>query len=616
MKKNVEIKLRQDDFSNRFANGLTMTCSKSSNELQVTEKTQSMTIYKNLHGHTLQAHHKKLKNATKYYNTFINTSDETATIDMLSSFAFTQVACTKIHRFQSFWSAEGKLKSETLIDLHLEPSWSGYGMRVEKFGQLGSMPVRKWVPLLILEDEVTKKFCGIQLYGASSWQMELTCIDEHLSISGGLADSDFGHWFKTLSPGESFTTPIAMVANGTSINDVCDKLVKSQKLDIVKVDENLPIMFNEFCATWGNPTEKKMKQMVDALAEKGFTYFVIDAGWYMDDILGWETTIGDWLVNKKLFPNGLKAIVDYIKEKGMIAGLWFEMEILGRNSTVFNDTTHVLKRNGIPITTGDRRFWDMSDMWVIDYLSEKIIKLLTDCGFGYLKIDYNDNIGVGCDGAESLGEGLRQKVLASQEFFKKIRKDIPDLVIESCCSGGHRLEPSMLELVSQASFSDAHECLSIPIIAANIQRFVSPKQSQIWAVVRKTDSIERLYYSMISTFLGRMCISGDVLNLSEHQWDVIKDGITFYDSIKEILKYGSTIINYNTTESYNNPVGHQVVLRKYNNQALLLVHAFSENENINLSILNHYNIIKEYGTDLSKSLSAKALLLEINKQYT
>ncbi|MEG2584654.1 MAG: alpha-galactosidase, partial [Oscillospiraceae bacterium] len=119
-----------------------------------------------------------------------------------------------------------------------------------------------------------------------------------------------------------------------------------------------------------------------------------------------------------------------------------EMEIVGRNAKAFHMTEHLLKKDGVVITTGDRRFWDMTDPWVIEYLSNKVIKLLKECGFGYLKVDYNDNIGIGCDGAESLGEGLRTRVLGSQAFFRKIKAEIPDLVIENCSSGGHRLEPS------------------------------------------------------------------------------------------------------------------------------------------------------------------------------
>src|SRR4029078_7889883 len=107
--------------------------------------------------------------------------------------------------------------------------------------------------------------------------------------------------------------------------------------------------------------------------------------------------------------------------------------------------------------------------------------------FGYLKVDYNNSIGIGCDGAESLGEVLRQQMAAVQSFFRMIREEVPELVMENCASVGHRLEPSMLALTSMSSFSDAHECAEIPIIAANVQRALLPRQNQIWVGIAAAD---------------------------------------------------------------------------------------------------------------------------------
>ena len=136
-------------------------------------------------------------------------------------------------------------------------------------------------------------------------------------------------------------------------------------------------------------------------------------------------------------------------------------------------------------------------------LREKVISRLREAGFGYIKVDYNETIGIGVDGAESLGEGLRQHILSVQEFFREMRREIPSLVIEVCSSGGHRLEPSMLGLASMASFSDAHESLEIPIIAANLHRLILPRQSQIWAVLHASDTHQRLAYSLAAGIPGQ-----------------------------------------------------------------------------------------------------------------
>ena len=173
---------------------------------------------------------------------------------------------------------------------------------------------------------------------------------------------------------------------------------------------------------------------------------------------------------------------------------------------------YLLNRNGCVITVGNRRFWNMRDPWVISYLRKKVINFLKKYDFGYLKIDYNDNIGIGCDGAESLGEELRQQIVATQDFIKNIRTEIPNIVIENCSSGGHRLEPSMMAISDIGLSSDAILSKELPIIAANLHRTILPRQSLIWATLLEDYKAQHLVYSLASTFLGRMCIGGEILN--------------------------------------------------------------------------------------------------------
>lgn len=607
MENYVELKLRSDSHNDGYSNGITLCGSESTKSLVMVSESENAVVYKNAHNHQIILNKQIRKDTMEVSTTFENQSDKIATLEMLSSFAIKGIEADKIHRMQSFWSAEGKLRTETVEDLHLEPSWNQCGMRVEKFGNLGSMPVRKYFPFIVLENSITSQFLGVQLYIPSSWQIEILCRENNtLSLVGGIADRDFGHWFKHIGAGETFTTPKAVIAEGNSFYEVCDKLVKAQNPDISEIDQDMGIIFNEYCTTWGNPSLENIKKISDQLMNKGIQYLVIDSGWYGNN-KEWWASIGDWDINCEKFPGGLKKAADYIKQCGMVPGLWFEFESVGMRSVHFNNTEHLLKKDEVVITVGEKRFWDMSDPWVIEYLSKAVIETLKECGFGYLKVDYNDTIGIGCDGTESLGEGLRQRVQASQEFFRNIKRELPDLVIENCSSGGHRLEPSMMELVSQASFSDAHEINSIPVIAANVQRVIKPSQSQIWAVMRASDSDERIYYSMINTFFGRMCLSGDIYDLSAVQWNIIDKGIDFYKAAADIIKLGTTIRYENCVKSYNRPEGEQVVIRELDDKVLVIVHRFEASKKVDLGFLNEYQIQKEYGI-LDCDFSAKAWL--------
>ena len=591
----AEMKLSGDGYAGGFSCGATMCGSDTIKGFEVVSDEPEKTVYKNAAGLVLTVRRKPCGDAVRVRTELFNGSGETVTVEMLASAAIKNIHANKIHRLQSFWSAEGKLRTETIDDLHLEPSWNRCGLRFEKFGNVGSMPVRKYFPFLALEDSLSGKVTGIQLCGASSWQIEILCKDdETLSVIGGLADGDFGQWKKALEPNERFRTPEAIVAEGSSLSEVCDRLVKAQRPRISPVDSDMGIIFNEYCTTWGNPSFENVKKICDKIAGKGIKYLVIDSGWYGTE--RWWESVGDWSVNESRFEGGMKPIADYIRSKGMIPGLWFEPESVAWGCRYYNDPAHLLKKDGKPLTVGGKRFWDMEDPWVKDYLAEKVIRQLKDSGFGYVKIDYNDTIGMGCDGAESCGEALRRKISASQEFFERIAEEIPDIVIENCSSGGHRLVPSMMELCSQASFSDAHETTAIPLIAANMHHVIRPEQSQIWAVMRASDSTERLYYSLAATFLGRTCLSGDIYNLSDEQWDIVERGMEFYRLAADIIKNGVTTVHRYTTTSYNDPTGEQLVIREYENRGLAVLHRFRDSKDVTDILPQGARVTAEFGS--------------------
>jgi alpha-galactosidase len=141
-----------------------------------------------------------------------------------------------------------------------------------------------------------------------------------------------------------------------------------------------------------------------------------------------------------------------------------------------------------------------------------------------------------------------------------MREAIPELYIENCSSGGHRLEPSLMAVSDMASFSDAHECAEIPVIAAALHRVILPAQSQIWAVVRAEDSLRRINYSLVNTFLGVLCLSGDVEHLSPDQWAKVDEGIGFFKAVRHIIGEGVSAFHGQVSPTWRKPEGWQAVI--------------------------------------------------------
>lgn len=594
----VQLKLTGDIYDEAYALGGCMRNGETVRRLVyreqcVEEETAGLWIHTRLADDRGYAavHHLWWKKDAPYvrvHTTFENHSGEQAALEMLESFSLGGLSpylpgdgheCLYLHRVRAVWSQEGRHECIPVEDLQLEPAWEPHAVRVERYGQVGSMPVNKFFPFGAVEDRKTGVFWGAQIAHNASWQMEVYRKDDGLSLSGGLADRDFGHWTKTIAPGESFDSPEAIVtAAHTDSFDILTGRLTQAHADAMSVpawEEELPLVFNEYCTTWGNPSHENIAAIVETIRDKGFRYFVIDCGWYKEDGIPWDIAMGDYNVSETLFPQGLDKTVQVIKDAGMIPGIWFEIENVGRAARAYQNTDHLLHRDGKVLTSYFRRFWDMRDPWVQEYLAEKVIGTLKTYGFGYMKSDYNETIGLGCDGAESLGEGLRQNMACTARFFEKIKEEVPGIVLENCSSGGHRLEPSLMAQMSMASFSDAHECPEIPIVAAGLHRVIHPRQSQIWAVIRETDSLKRIAYSVANTFLGRLCISGDVMGLTAEQWAVLEDGMAFYRRIAPIIKEGQSCLHGSHIGSIRHPKGWQTLVRTgKNGEAFAVLHTF------------------------------------------
>lgn len=594
----LQFKLTGDSHPGAFAQGHTMRNSETIDRFiyqnQTVEETGGSTIVRTVLADAtgVEAEHllewRSGDGAFTVRSRISNGSDRPVTLEMMAGFSLGGITPfhaadapgrLQVHRFRSVWSAEGRHECRSIEDLHLERSWSGAGAFSERFGQLGTMPVRKWFPFVAVEDTGARVLWGAQLAWAGSWQIEIFRQHDDVCISGGLADREFGHWMKTLAPGESIESPPAFVSCAMGdIDNLCDRLtaMHGEAADRQPaVERDLPVVFNEWCTTWGDPSHGNLVAIADRLKDSGVRYLVIDAGWYKDEGTDWSSGHGDWNPSRRLFPDGLKATADAIRQRGLIPGLWFEMETAGSQSAAFRLGRHFIMRDGRPVTVRHRRFWDLNDPEAVDFLSNKVIDLLDSCGFGYLKVDYNETAGLGCDHADSLGEGLRRQIEGTYRFFERIRERLPHLVIENCSSGGHRLEPSMLGRTAMSSFSDAHELVEIPIIAANLHRLMLPRQSQIWAVLHPGDSQRRLRYSLAATFLGRMCLSGGIEKLPATSWEVTREAISLYQKCTPVIKCGISRRFGETGASWRHPRGWQAVARRGASHLLVVVHTFS-----------------------------------------
>ena len=526
-----------------------------------------------------------------------------------------------IHRLLSNWSGEGKLYSVSAADIAFEASWSGLGVRTMRISQTGTMPARGYLPFISVEDKKNGVCWAAETEAPASWTIEAVFRNNAISVGGGRGDFLSAHWRKTLKTGETEKTNKAyLTVTKGSLENAAARLARhfDDTDEIKDVERDLPVLYNEYCYTWGKPEANTLEKMLPEIAALDCKYFVIDDGWFYNVYNEKRYVIGDWNVNKEYYPEGLKAFADKVRSYGMIPGVWYEFEGVSEHSDVYRDHPDwLLTRDGKIINNGGRAFLDFRKEEVLNYLREKVIKNLVNCGIGYMKVDYNSNAGFGADGAESYGEAIRQHIDAVLAFFEEIKRSVPSLVLEICSSGGMRHEPRFLSLGDMCSFSDAHENAGGVPVAMNLHRFIPPRKLQIWATIRDDYNADDVKFTVAKAMLGRICFSGNLGNKPQKIIDILKESVSFYEKLKPTIANGETItIENGGISTYLFTKGSPYLVRRSADGKKKIVYAFAiDSENHDFSIdCGDYSVLDTFNAPENTHIADGKLLFTSGKE--
>jgi alpha-galactosidase len=304
-------------------------------------------------------------------------------------------------------------------------------------------------------------------------------------------------------------------------------------------NKTLAVIFNDYMnCLWGDPTAEKEFPLIDAAAETGCDYFCIDAGWYAEG--SWWDWVGEWQENRRRFPNGLKEVTDYIRKKGMIPGVWLEIEVMGIRCPMVDtvcDDSWFFMRHGKRVYDRSRYQLDFRNEKVRDYADSVIDRLVKEYGVGYIKMDYNIEPGIGTEtNADSFGDGLLGHERAYLAWLDGVFKRHPDLIVENCSSGGLRMDYAMLSRYSIQSTSDQDDYRKYCTIAANAPLALTPEQAAVWSYPMWGGDREEVVFNMINAMLLRIHQSGHLGNIDEQSRGLVKQGIKVYKEIRSDIK--------------------------------------------------------------------------------
>jgi alpha-galactosidase len=452
-----------------------------------------------------------------------------------------------LHWADSDWLAEGRWQAAPLrslvVDLNRAAHEHGPRGCFARSSQ-GSWSTGRYLPMGALSRQDGAAALAWQVESSGGWRWE---VGEH---DGGaylalLGPHDREHqWRQALAPGEEFTAVTAAVALGTADGAVTDALTAAigaltryrRAIRRPHPDHTaLPVVFNDYMNTlMGDPTTERLLPLVDAAAEAGAEYFVIDAGWYDDDAEGWWDSVGEWQESGSRFPGGLSEVCDHIRGHGMTPGLWLEPEVVGVRSRVAAQLPPeaFFQRDGIRVQEHGRYHLDLRHPAARAHLDAVVDRLVADYGVGYLKLDYNINPGPGTDTGGSPGAGLLGHQRAFAAWLDGLLDRHPGLILENCASGAMRADYALLTHAQLQSTSDQQDPLRYPPIAAAAPAAIAPEQAAVWAYPQPEFSDEEIAFTVAGALLGRVHLSGRLDLMTPRQRALVAAGIAAYKDIR------------------------------------------------------------------------------------
>ena len=373
-------------------------------------------------------------------------------------------------------------------------------------------------------------------------------VDQYCNtrVNMGLNDFDFS-WL--LESGETFQTPeVIMTYSSKGLNEMSrtyHNLYLNRLCRGKFKNKHRPILINNWEATFFDFNADKIEDFAKEAKNLGMELFVLDDGWFgkrNDD----KSSLGDWFVDRNKLPKGLDDLVKKITDLGLEFGIWFEPEMISEDSNLYKIHPDWCLRvpSRDPIVGRNQLVLDLSRREICDYVIESVSNILSNPLITYVKWDMNRHL---TDLWSNELPPKRQKetahryMLGLYYILENLTRKFPDVLFESCSSGGGRFDAGMLYYMPQTWTSDNTDAvcrmkiqygtsLVYPPITMGAHLSDVPNNQ----VGRVTPLETRAHVAMSANFGYEL----DLTKISEEEKESIKEQVKLYKEIRAIVQFG------------------------------------------------------------------------------
>jgi alpha-galactosidase len=391
-------------------------------------------------------------------------------------------------------------------------------------------------------------------FGALAWSgsWRITVERDQLDavrVTGGFNPFDFGY---VLHAGMSLETPVFYGGYSAHGLGGASRLLHHFELEHIlpksngaKTPKPRPVIYNSWEATEFNVNEAGQMALAEKAAALGVDRFVMDDGWFgqrKDDHAG----LGDWYVNQKKFPHGLKPLIDKVHALGMSFGLWVEPEMVNPDSDLYRKHPDwVLNFKGRPETQQRNQLvLNLARPDVRAYILDFLDKLLTENDIAFLKWDYNRNWSE--PGWDQVPPAEQKRVYVDYTrnlygILAELRQRHPKVEIESCSGGGGRVDLGILKYVDEVWPSDNTDPFDRLTQQSGFTYAYTPQIMMAWVtdsphwLNKRTTSLQ---YRMLSSMQGSLGIGANIEKWTPDEMAIAKRLIAAYKEVQPTIVQG------------------------------------------------------------------------------
>lgn len=303
-----------------------------------------------------------------------------------------------------------------------------------------------------------------------------------------------------------------------------------------------PLTLNVWEAVYFNHNLEKLSQLADVAAEVGVERMVLDDGWFgsrRDDYSG----LGDWTVSDEVWPDGLDPLIDKVTSLGMEFGLWFEGEMVNPDSDLYRaHPDWILKvADRVPPEGRHQQVLDFTNEEAYSFILESVSAVLSAHNISYIKWDHNRAL---VDPAHQGHPSVVTQTQAIYRMFDELKSRFPGLEIESCSSGGARIDLGMVGHADRFWTSDCNEAKERQHIQRYTQMAIPPEMLGTHVgptASHQTGRVLSLNFRALTALFGHAGMEWDITEATQDERQVLAQWANYYKAHRDLLHSGKVV---------------------------------------------------------------------------